>query len=39
MPVRLDNAKLRKVLGEEPHTDIDLALRRTIRAEGSVATS
>jgi nucleoside-diphosphate-sugar epimerase len=33
-PLRLDNAKLRAVLGEEPHTDIDRALYRTLEAHG-----
>ncbi|WP_163266365.1 NAD-dependent epimerase/dehydratase family protein [Chelativorans alearense] len=35
--VRLDNSKLRVVLGGEPHTDIDLALHRTLAALGCAA--
>ena len=30
-PVRLDNTKLRAVLGEEPHTPVDLALQATLQ--------
>jgi nucleoside-diphosphate-sugar epimerase len=37
VPVRLDNAKLRSVLGKEPHTEIDVALRRTLTALGCMA--
>jgi nucleoside-diphosphate-sugar epimerase len=33
-PVRLDNAKLTRFLGEEPHTDIDAALRSTLAGLG-----
>jgi nucleoside-diphosphate-sugar epimerase len=33
-PVRLDNAKLVRALGEEPHTEINAALRRTLTALG-----
>ena len=29
-PVRLDNRRLRAFLGEEPHTPLDLAVRRTL---------
>jgi nucleoside-diphosphate-sugar epimerase len=36
-PVRMNNAKLRSFLGEEPHTDIDLSLRRTLAALGCTA--
>ena len=31
VPVRLDNAKLVAVLGEEPHTPVDLALQATLQ--------
>jgi hypothetical protein len=31
-PVRMENAKLRTLLGEEPHTPIDLALADTLKA-------
>ena len=37
IPVRLDNTKLRGMLGEEPHTEIDVALRRTLKALGCIA--
>lgn len=36
-PLRLDNSRLRAALGKEPHTDIDLALQRTLVALGCVA--
>lgn len=32
VPVRLDNAKLVALLGEEPHTPVSLALQRTLEA-------
>jgi nucleoside-diphosphate-sugar epimerase len=34
VPVRLDNGKLRKLLGEEPHTPLDDALREVLAALG-----
>ena len=33
-PVEMDNAKLVSTLGEEPHTDIDTAVRTTLIAAG-----
>ncbi len=36
-PVRLDNAKLVAFLGSEPHTPIDLAVRRSLEALGCLA--
>lgn len=30
LPVQLDNTRLRAVLGEEPHTPLDVAVRRTL---------
>ncbi|WP_042443227.1 NAD(P)H-binding protein [Azospirillum sp. B510] len=33
-PVRLDNRRLRAFLGEEPHTPLDLAVRRTLAGLG-----
>lgn len=33
-PVRLDNRRLRAFLGEEPHTPLDLAVRRTLEGLG-----
>jgi len=33
-PVKLDNHKLVAFLGEEPHTDLDTALRRTLQGLG-----
>jgi len=36
-PVRLDNTKLHRFLGEEPHTPIDEALRTTMAALGLLA--
>ncbi len=33
-PLRLDNGKLRALIGEEPHTDLDTALRHTLAALG-----
>jgi nucleoside-diphosphate-sugar epimerase len=33
-PLRLDNAKLVAVLGEEPHTPLDRAVRDTLRGLG-----
>jgi nucleoside-diphosphate-sugar epimerase len=36
-PVRLDNEKLRRFLGEEPHTDIDTALRTSLAALGCIS--
>jgi nucleoside-diphosphate-sugar epimerase len=35
-PLRLDNTRLRAFLGEEPHTDIDTALRTTLEGLGSM---
>ncbi|TFL15946.1 NAD-dependent epimerase/dehydratase family protein [Jannaschia formosa] len=36
-PVQLDNMLLINVLGEEPHTDIDTAIRRTLQAKGCLS--
>jgi nucleoside-diphosphate-sugar epimerase len=36
-PLLLDNDKLRKFLGEEPHTPIDEALRATLSGLGCLA--
>lgn len=33
-PIRMDNARLVRTLGEEPHTPIDIAVRRTLVASG-----
>jgi nucleoside-diphosphate-sugar epimerase len=33
-PVRLDNTRLRAFLGEEPHTPLDVAVRKTLQALG-----
>lgn len=38
VPARLDNAKLRAVLGDEPHTDIDAALRHSLEGHGCLAS-
>jgi nucleoside-diphosphate-sugar epimerase len=38
-PLRLDNAKLVAALGEEPHTPLDVAVRRSLEALGCVARS
>jgi nucleoside-diphosphate-sugar epimerase len=37
-PVKLDNRKLVAFLGEEPHTELDTALRRTLQGLGCQAT-
>lgn len=34
VPLRLDNAKLTSLLGQEPHTPLDQAVRNTLRAYG-----
>lgn len=34
LPAQLDNARRRAQLGEGPHTDVDLALRRTLEGLG-----
>jgi nucleoside-diphosphate-sugar epimerase len=39
VPVRLDNSRLRAVLGEEPHTPLDLAVTRTLRDMGCIAAA
>jgi nucleoside-diphosphate-sugar epimerase len=36
-PVRLDNAKLVALIGEEPHTPLDAALRETLAEMGSLS--
>ncbi len=36
VPLRLDNAKLAALIGPEPHTPIDRALRETLTAMGSL---
>jgi nucleoside-diphosphate-sugar epimerase len=33
-PVRMSNARLRKALGTEPHTPLDVAVRRTLQGQG-----
>lgn len=38
-PVRLDNARLRAMLGEEPHTPWDDAVRATLIGLGCLAAS
>jgi nucleoside-diphosphate-sugar epimerase len=35
-PVRMDNARLLQVLGEEPHTPLDEAVRATLRGLGCI---
>jgi nucleoside-diphosphate-sugar epimerase len=35
-PIRMDNAKLIATLGEEPHTPIDIAVRKTLTADGCI---
>jgi hypothetical protein len=37
IPLRLDNAKLRRLIGEEPHTKLDEAVRETLTALGCLA--
>ena len=34
MPAHMNNAKLRGVLGEEPHTPLDAAVRATLSGSG-----
>jgi nucleoside-diphosphate-sugar epimerase len=34
VPLRLDNTRLRALLGEEPHTPLDVAIRETLAALG-----
>jgi nucleoside-diphosphate-sugar epimerase len=36
IPIRLDNAKLASLIGQEPHTPIDEALRQTLLGLGCV---
>jgi nucleoside-diphosphate-sugar epimerase len=38
-PVRLDNARLVRFLGGEPHTPLDEAVRKTLQGIGCMATS
>lgn len=38
VPLRLDNSRLRAVLGEEPQTPLDLAVSRTLGEMGCIAT-
>ncbi len=33
-PLRMDNAKLRRMLGSEPHTPLDVAVRETLAGQG-----
>lgn len=35
-PVRMDNAKLRALLGQEPHTPLDEAVAATLRGQGCI---
>jgi nucleoside-diphosphate-sugar epimerase len=36
VPLRLDNTKLRRLIGEEPHTQLDEAVRETLLAIGCI---
>ena len=36
-PIRMDNARLIAVLGEEPHTPLDEAVEATLIGQGSIA--
>lgn len=38
VPLRMDNAKLRAVLGSEPHTPLDIAVRATLAGQGCLGT-
>jgi hypothetical protein len=35
-PLRLDNARLVSLIGEEPHTPLDTALRHTLAGMGCI---
>ncbi len=37
-PMRMDNAKLKVLLGQEPHTPLDTAVAATLRGLGCIAT-
>ena len=37
VPVRLDNARLKAFLGDEPHTPLDRAVRETLEGMGCLA--
>ena len=37
VPVRMDNAKLQALLGQEPHTPLDEAVEATLRGLGCLA--
>ena len=37
-PVRMDNAKLKSLLGQEPHTPLDEAVAATLRGLGCIST-
>jgi nucleoside-diphosphate-sugar epimerase len=37
--LQLDNAKLRRLIGDEPHTPLDEAVRETLEALGCLGTS
>jgi nucleoside-diphosphate-sugar epimerase len=39
VPIRMDNARLKSVLGKEPHTTLDVAVRNTLIGLGCLAAS
>jgi ABC-type uncharacterized transport system YnjBCD ATPase subunit len=39
VPIRMDNARLKSVLGKEPYTPLDIALRNTLVGLGCLAAS